>query len=183
MLRSESSGSMCAKLRTVAVSSNRDHALQSLYYCLFAPRIHIVVLCTRPVHGESHIQCNATREVATTSPTFYNELYRSHILFVKAEPGTTFTSWSQHHFVVIGKPKGHVRKASHCGNKQQKRSCAAITLLLFVCTTYTYCCSSRTSRSWWITHSTQRHQRGCNNSRAVEKLWPENNKITNWFPN
>ena len=24
------------------------------------------------------------------------------------------------------------------------------------------CCSSRTSRSWWITHSTQRHRRGCN---------------------
>ena len=25
------------------------------------------------------------------------------------------------------------------------------------------CCSSRTSRTWWITHSTQRHRRGCNN--------------------
>ena len=27
---------------------------------------------------------------------------------------------------------------------------------------YTYCCSSRTSPSWWITHSTQRHRSGCN---------------------
>jgi len=25
------------------------------------------------------------------------------------------------------------------------------------------CCFSRTSRSWWITHSTQHHRRGCNN--------------------
>ena len=38
-----------------------------------------------------------------------------------------------------------------------------ITLLLLVRATYAYCCSSRTSRSWWITHSTQRHRRGCNN--------------------
>jgi len=27
---------------------------------------------------------------------------------------------------------------------------------------YVWCCSSRTSRSWWITQSTQRHRRGCN---------------------
>ena len=38
-----------------------------------------------------------------------------------------------------------------------------ITLLLLVRATYTYCCSSRTSRSWWIAHSTQRQPRGCNN--------------------
>jgi len=25
-----------------------------------------------------------------------------------------------------------------------------------------WCCSSRTSRSWWITQSTQHHRRGCN---------------------
>jgi len=39
---------MYAKLRTVAASNNRVHALQSLYYCLFEPRIHIVVLRTHP---------------------------------------------------------------------------------------------------------------------------------------
>jgi len=32
---------------------------------------------------------------------------------------------------------------------------------------HTCCCSSRTSRSWWITHSTQRHRRGCNNTIAA----------------
>ena len=56
---------MCAKLRTVAASNNGDHALQSLYYCLFAPRICGVVLRAHPVRGESHIQRNATGEVAT----------------------------------------------------------------------------------------------------------------------
>jgi len=37
-----------------------------------------------------------------------------------------------------------------------------ITLLLLVRATYVWCCSSRTSRLWWITHSTQHHRRGCN---------------------
>ena len=31
---------------------------------------------------------------------------------------------------------------------------------------YEWCCSSRTSRSWWITHSTQHHRRGCNTSKV-----------------
>ena len=38
-----------------------------------------------------------------------------------------------------------------------------ITLLLLVRATYIYFCSSRTSRSWWITQSTQHHRRGSNN--------------------
>jgi len=36
-------------------------------------------------------------------------------------------------------------------------------LLLLARTTHIHFCSSRTSRSWWITQSTQRHRRGCNN--------------------
>ena len=56
---------ICAKLRTVAASNNIDHAPQSLYCCLFAPHICSVVLRVHPVRGESHIQRNANREVAT----------------------------------------------------------------------------------------------------------------------
>jgi len=81
-----------------------------------------VVLRAHLICGESHIQCNASREVATTSPPFYNESHSSHVLFVKVAPGMTFISWSQHHFVVIRKPERQVRKASHCGSKQQQRS-------------------------------------------------------------
>jgi len=60
-----------------------------------------VVLHSHPVRGESHIQRNTTGEVATTSPPFYNESHGSHVLCVKAELRTTFTSWSQHHFVDV----------------------------------------------------------------------------------
>jgi len=35
----ESPSSNCAELRTVAASNNRDHAPQSLYYCLFVPHM------------------------------------------------------------------------------------------------------------------------------------------------
>jgi len=56
----------------VVTKFNRSHAnigrastQQSLYYSLFMPRIYIIVLCAHPVCGESHIQRNTTREVAT----------------------------------------------------------------------------------------------------------------------
>ena len=37
----------------------------------------------------------------------------SHVLCVKAEPGTTVTPWSQHDFVVIGNPSGKCAKLPH----------------------------------------------------------------------
>jgi len=46
LLRSESPSSICAKLRTVIASNNRDHTPRSLYYCLFAPRIYSFSLRT-----------------------------------------------------------------------------------------------------------------------------------------
>jgi len=76
-----------------------------------------VALCTHPICGESHFQRNINREVSTTSPPFCCEPPLSHILFVKVAPGTNSTSWSKHYFVVIGKPRRQVCKASHCGSK------------------------------------------------------------------
>jgi len=65
-----------------------------------------------------HFQCNANRDVATTSLCFCNELHLLHVLLVKVAPGTAFASWSKHHFVVIGKAEQQVRKASQCGTRQ-----------------------------------------------------------------
>jgi len=118
LLRSEIPSSMCAKLCTVAESNNWDHASQSLLLLLACAThtVYIVVLCAYPTRGESHNQRNATGEVAKTSPPFYNEPHRSHILCVKAEFGTTSTSWSQHHFVAIRNPERRVSKALHRGS-------------------------------------------------------------------
>jgi len=46
LLRSEIPSSICAKLRTVAARNNRVHMPWSLYYCLFAPRICMVLFFT-----------------------------------------------------------------------------------------------------------------------------------------
>jgi len=39
-----------------------------------------------------------------------------------------------------------------------------LTISLYYCLFAPHIHTSRTSRSWWITHSTQRHRRGCNSS-------------------
>jgi len=44
LLRSEIPSGMCAELRTVAASNNRDRPTRSLYYCLFVPHILLWVL-------------------------------------------------------------------------------------------------------------------------------------------
>jgi len=83
VLRSEIPSGICAKLRTVAASNNRVYMTWSLYYCLFAPLICMVLfLHTHPLRGESHNHRNTTGEVATTSPPIYNEPHRSHVLHI-----------------------------------------------------------------------------------------------------
>jgi len=92
---------------TVAIGNSEQHMRKALhrgtkqqsrsciaisYYCLLAPHIYIFVLRAHPVRGESQNQRNATGEVATTSPPFYNEPHRTHVCCVKAELGMTSTS-------------------------------------------------------------------------------------------
>jgi len=38
---------MCAKLRTVAASNNRDHPTRSLYYCLFTSHVYVTAHSTQ----------------------------------------------------------------------------------------------------------------------------------------
>ena len=187
VLRSEILSGMCAKLRTVAASNFRDHPTRSLYYCLFAPRIYIFVLRAHPVRGESHNQRNTTGEVATTSPPFYNERHRSHVLLCEG--------WTRHYLQILV-------RAPFCCNRKSRAACAqsfapwqqatieimrrnlslravvvmfnrwhanirrASTpqslLLLLALATHIYLWSSRTCRSWWIKKSTQNHRRVCN---------------------
>jgi len=72
-------------------------------------RNHSIIACSCHIHGccSLHTSCSwrithsmqANWEVTTTYPPFYNEPHWSHIFSVKVAPGTTFTPWSQHHFV------------------------------------------------------------------------------------
>jgi len=103
-----------------------------------------------------HFQRNANWKVPTTSPRFCNEPHLLHVLFVKVAAGTTFTSWSKHHFVVIANVEQQVCKAFHCciapSNNKDPTS-----WLFYLCLFAPHGCrSSRTSRSWWIAHAPQR---------------------------
>ena len=106
---------------------------------------------------KSHFQCNANWR-------FQQHPHLLHVLFVKVAPGTIYTSWSKHHFVVIAKAEQQVRKASHSCTKQKWRSHVVIILFLLVCATRV--CSSCTSSSRWIAHSTQRWE-----AATAEKGW------------
>jgi len=89
----------------------RSCASITLLLLVCATYIWTVALHAHSICGESHIQHNANGEVTTTSPPFHNEPHQSHVLFVKAAPSTTITSWSQHYFVAIGKsPSGKCAK-------------------------------------------------------------------------
>jgi len=101
LLQSEIPSSMCAKLRTVAASNNREHARY--------PSSRTLVI----VFNHSHVNI-----------------------------GRGFTSQS--------------------------------LLLLLAHATYIRCYSSRTSRLWWITQSTQCHRRGCNN---IPSFWQRTTPI------
>ena len=181
----KSQSGMCAKLRTVAASNNRVHALQSLYYCLFAPRMYIVVLRTHPVCGESHIQCNATREVATTSPP-------SFLQWTAPIARSLCEGWTRHdlHILVT---------APFCWDWKARAACAeSFTLAasnnrvhmpwsLYYClfAPHIYGCSLRTSRSWWITQSTPMERLQQYNGLLVFCIYStfvETNKVHNNSP-
>jgi len=166
VLWSKSLNGKCAKLHTVAASNNRDHRRD---HSINACSCHIylcVAHCAHPICGESHFQRNINWEVATTSPLFA-EPQRSHILFVKVAPGTTFTSWSKHQFVVIGKHRRQICKASPCGTKQQQRSHVELILFLLVCDAFLWVLFFTYIRLRRITHSTQHWPSGCNTCSKV----------------
>jgi len=71
--------------------------------------------------------------------------------------------------LAIGKPELQVRKASHCGSKQQWRSHAMITLLLLVRATYIWVLFFAHIPFVVNAHSTQRQLRGCNKRNVLQQ--------------
>jgi len=119
VLQTKSSSGKCAKLHTVAAINNRDYLTRSLCYCLFAPHILVLLFVHILFVMNRTFKAMPTERLQQHPPLFYNKPHLSYVLFVNVAPATTFTSWSQHHFVVIGKPERQVRKASHCGSKER----------------------------------------------------------------
>jgi len=62
-------------------------------------------------------------------------------------------------------PSGMCAKLCTAATSNNRDHASQSLLLLLARATHIYFCSSCTSHSWWITQSTQRHQRGCNSSQ------------------
>jgi len=97
LLRSEIPSGMCAKLHTVAASNNRVHMPWSLYYCLFAPHICMVLFFT-------HIPFVVNHTINATPP----ERLQQCVMFT---PQTVSRS---------AKPPGSLVSGPHCNYKKAK---------------------------------------------------------------
>jgi len=110
---------------------------------------HFHVLCM----PKPHYQRNANREVATTSPRFCNEPHLLHVLFVKV------CAWHHLHILVkplllwLKRPSSKFAKLHTVAASNKDPMLCSSYFCLF---TSHGCCSSCTSRSWWIAHSPQR---------------------------
>jgi len=125
LLRSEISSGICAKLRTVAASNNRDHVLQSLLI-LLARAAYIMVLFF------PHIPFVVNHTINVTPP---ERLQQHPLLFTTNRTDRTSFVWRLtlarplypgHNIILLrSEISSGMCKASHCGSKQQWRSCVA----------------------------------------------------------
>ena len=83
VLRSEITSGICAKLRTVAASNNRVHMPWSLYYCLFAPHICMMLFFT-------HIPFVVNHTINATPP---ERLQQHSLLFTTNRTDRAFFVW------------------------------------------------------------------------------------------
>jgi len=163
-LRSESLSGMCAKLRTVAASDNRDHLTRSFYYCLFVPHIHGVVLHTHSVRSEPCISAQRQRSGCNNIPSFL--LQTALIVCSLCE------DWTQHslHILVT---------APFCWDWKARAACAQSFALwqqatieitrrhhsIIACSRHTYGVVHRTHSVCGEPHISGQHQRsGCNSA-------------------
>ena len=86
-MRSEIPSSMCAKLRTMAASNNRDHARNLSYYCLLALHIWRCYSSCTSVCGESQSTQHHPRGCSITMGQFWNlakKIYKTSIIIFQA---------------------------------------------------------------------------------------------------
>ena len=157
----ESPSSTCAKLHIVTASNNWDHPMRSLYYCLFTPHIYgFYSSCTSRswwiAHSTQQCQprgCNNISFSQRTTPIAYSFcevcIWQDLHILGTAPSKTLSGKCTKFHTVAASNNRDHVtRSLCYC---------------LFLPHIRVYgCYSSHASLSWWIAHSTQHQQRGCN---------------------
>jgi len=131
--------------------TRRDHSViacsRHIYLC--------VALSAHRICGELHFQRNISWEVAITFAPFCSGLQLSHILFVKDAHGTTSHPGHSTTLLRLESPGSKYAKL-HTVAAIKNRDPTSRSFYFCLFATHIYgCCSSHTSRSWRIAHSTQ----------------------------
>jgi len=165
---------------TLAASSNKDHLMRSLCYCLFAPHIYgcYSSRTSRSWWIAHSTQCrprgcnNIPPFLQRTAPITRSfcegcTWHDLHILVTapfccdrkaRAANAQSFTLWQEAAIeitLIVTISKYYQLFTSIIGDRSPRSLCYC----LFVPHIYG-CYSSRTSGSWWVAHSTQRQPRG-----------------------
>jgi len=169
-MRLEIPSGMCTKLRTVTASNNRDHVSQSLLL-LLARSTHTYFCSSRTSRSWWITQSTQHhRRGCNNIPSFFATNCTDHAFFVwrlnSARPSHPGNSTILMRLEIWSGMCAKLRTVTASNNRDYA---SQSLLLLLARSTRTYFCSSRTSRSWWITQPTQHHRRGCN-SRVIQPL-------------
>ena len=113
-----------------------------------ASRNHLTTFCRPFVH------CACLRLCSTIV-----HFIRNYCIYL------VFLGWSAQALILLRPeiPSGMCAKFRTAAASNNRDHASQSLLLLLARATHIYFCSTRTSRSWWITQSTQRHRRGSNN--------------------
>jgi len=161
LLRSEIPSGIFAKLHTVTV-----HTPWSLYHCLFAPHVCMLLFFT-------HIPFVVNHTINATPP---ERLQQHPLLFTTNRTDRTFFVWRLNsarpsnpgHSTILLRseiPSGICAKLhTVAASNNRVHMPWSLYSCLFAPHIYVWYCSSHTTRSWWIAQSTQHHRRGCNNT-------------------
>ena len=193
VLRSEIPSGMCAKLRTVAASNNRDHPTRSLSSSPLASTINCSPgsqALLEVIHQDHSIgisllllvratyiyfcSSRTSRSWWITQSTQHHRRGCNNIpsFLQRTTPIARFLceGWTPYDLhILVTAPfccdrksrAAYVQSFAPWQQATIEFTCHDHSIIACSRHIYAWCCSSRTSRSWWITQSTQHHRRGC----------------------
>jgi len=170
LLRSEIPSGICAKLRTAYAQS---FAFTCHDHSIIACSLHIYVWCCSSRTSRSWWITQSTqhhRRGCNNIPSFSQR--------TAPIARSLCEGWTPHDLhILVTAPfccdrKSRAAYAQSFALWQQatiELTCHDHSIIACSRHIYVWCCSSRTSRSWWITQSTQHHRTGCNNIQSKTK--------------
>ena len=139
--------------------------------------------CCMQCQGSKEFERKLASRVLMMFGTSSSEVLKCALQTSSNKNSYCFLSWKRTHLclallswvkvdrgVAVGRPERQVRKASHW--QQATTDITRYKHSIIACSRHIHgCYSSRTSRSWWIAHWTQRQPKGCNRGEVLSLLY------------